>query len=178
MQGLTLTAVGMTRSRRWRSHRRFQVSPRCLTSVLLSFFTICFFESQVDADLAINCMMWQNAGKSGMDQWNFTLQPTSKGQVRSVEPISPTLQSCPVHESLPHRLTLGPGSPRHRRRRSGLSCSVPSRAEGTMSTSVRPATSTNLKQMFPMQDPDGSFIRCWVLEVAQLPYNYIHRPYM
>lgn len=128
---LTLTAVGVTRSRLRQSHGRLQASPRCLRSVLLSFFSICFFESQVDADLAINCMMWQNAGKSGMDQWNFTLQPTSKGQVRSVEPISPTLQSCPVHESLPHRLTLGPGSPRHRRRRSGLSCSVPSRAEGT-----------------------------------------------
>ena len=35
----------------------------------------------MDGDLAINSMMWQNAGKSGLDQWNFTLQPTSKGQV-------------------------------------------------------------------------------------------------
>jgi hypothetical protein len=35
----------------------------------------------VDGDLAINSMMWQNAGKSGLDQWNFTLQPTSKSQV-------------------------------------------------------------------------------------------------
>jgi deoxyribodipyrimidine photo-lyase len=24
----------------------------------------------VDADLAINSMMWQNAGKSGLDQWD------------------------------------------------------------------------------------------------------------
>ena len=34
----------------------------------------------VDADLAINGMMWQNAGKSGLDQWNFTMNPTSKAQ--------------------------------------------------------------------------------------------------
>lgn len=25
----------------------------------------------VDADCAINAMMWQNAGRSGFDQWNF-----------------------------------------------------------------------------------------------------------
>ena len=25
-------------------------------------------------------MMWQNAGKSGLDQWNFTMNPTSKAQ--------------------------------------------------------------------------------------------------
>ena len=37
--------------------------------------------SQVDGDLAINSMMWQNAGKAGLDQWNFTLSPTSSHQV-------------------------------------------------------------------------------------------------
>lgn len=40
-----------------------------------------FHDTLVDADLAINSMMWQNAGKSGLDQWNFTLLPTSKSQV-------------------------------------------------------------------------------------------------
>jgi hypothetical protein len=40
-----------------------------------------FHDTLVDADAAINAMMWQNAGKSGLDQWNFTLLPTSKGQV-------------------------------------------------------------------------------------------------
>lgn len=131
----------------------FRVSPRCLTSVLLSFFIICFFESQVDADLAINCMMWQNAGKSGMDQWNFTLQPTSKGQVRSVEPTPPTLQLRPVHDSLPHLLTLGPGFPRHRLRCSGLSCSVPSRAEGTSRYQRAPSNINELKTDFPDAGP-------------------------
>ena len=27
--------------------------------------------------MAINSMMWQNAGRSGVDQWNFTMDPTS-----------------------------------------------------------------------------------------------------
>lgn len=39
-----------------------------------------FHDTLVDADMAINSMMWQNAGKSGMDQWNFTLLPTSRAQ--------------------------------------------------------------------------------------------------
>ncbi|GAX80053.1 hypothetical protein CEUSTIGMA_g7492.t1 [Chlamydomonas eustigma] len=39
-----------------------------------------FHYTLVDADLAINSMMWQNAGKSGLDQWNFELSPTSSTQ--------------------------------------------------------------------------------------------------
>jgi deoxyribodipyrimidine photolyase len=39
-----------------------------------------FHDTLVDADLAINAMMWQNAGKSGLDQWNFTVTPVSKAQ--------------------------------------------------------------------------------------------------
>ena len=31
----------------------------------------------MDADLAINSMMWQNGGHSGLDQWNFTLHPVT-----------------------------------------------------------------------------------------------------
>ncbi len=27
--------------------------------------------------------MWQNAGKAGLDQWNFTLLPTSRSQARA-----------------------------------------------------------------------------------------------
>ncbi|KAK9831569.1 hypothetical protein WJX74_000355 [Apatococcus lobatus] len=39
-----------------------------------------FHDTLVDADLAINSMMWQNAGKAGLDQWNFTVLPTSSSQ--------------------------------------------------------------------------------------------------
>merc|ERR1711966_213309 len=33
-----------------------------------------------DADSAINPMMWQNAGRSGIDQWNFVMSPTAASQ--------------------------------------------------------------------------------------------------
>ena len=39
-----------------------------------------FHDNLVDADLAINSMMWQNAGKSGIDQWNFTMSPSTSHQ--------------------------------------------------------------------------------------------------
>jgi len=34
----------------------------------------------VDADSAINPMMWNNAGRSGIDQWNFVLSPENASQ--------------------------------------------------------------------------------------------------
>ena len=39
-----------------------------------------FHHTLVDADVAINSMMWQNAGRSGIDQWNFVLSPTTGSQ--------------------------------------------------------------------------------------------------
>ena len=39
-----------------------------------------FHNTLMDADLAINPMMWQNAGRSGVDQWNFSMDPTSGSQ--------------------------------------------------------------------------------------------------
>ena len=39
-----------------------------------------FHDTLVDADLQINTMMWQNAGKAGLDQWNFTMSPVSRAQ--------------------------------------------------------------------------------------------------
>ena len=39
-----------------------------------------FHYTLVDADSAINAMMWQNAGKSGIDQWNFVLSPVTASQ--------------------------------------------------------------------------------------------------
>lgn len=39
-----------------------------------------FHYTLVDSDSAINAMMWQNAGKSGIDQWNFLLSPVTASQ--------------------------------------------------------------------------------------------------
>jgi len=39
-----------------------------------------FHYTLVDADSAINPMMWQNAGRSGIDQWNFVLSPIAASQ--------------------------------------------------------------------------------------------------
>ena len=37
----------------------------------------------MDADIAINSMMWQNAGRSGIDQWNFVISPEGRGLIAS-----------------------------------------------------------------------------------------------
>ena len=59
-----------------------------------------FHDTLVDGDLAINSMMWQNAGKSGLDQWNFTLLPTSTSQVvHSILMYSPRLRRL-IHVSI------------------------------------------------------------------------------
>jgi deoxyribodipyrimidine photolyase len=39
-----------------------------------------FHYTLVDADSAINAMMWQNAGRSGIDQWNFVMSPVAASQ--------------------------------------------------------------------------------------------------
>lgn len=39
-----------------------------------------FHYTLVDADSAINSMMWQNAGRSGIDQWNFVMSPETASQ--------------------------------------------------------------------------------------------------
>ncbi len=39
-----------------------------------------FHYTLVDADSAINPMMWQNAGRSGIDQWNFVMSPVAGSQ--------------------------------------------------------------------------------------------------
>ena len=39
-----------------------------------------FHTTLVDADAAINPMMWQNAGRSGVDQWNFVMSPENASQ--------------------------------------------------------------------------------------------------
>mmetsp|Transcript_38682 Transcript_38682/g.50970 ORF Transcript_38682/g.50970 Transcript_38682/m.50970 type:complete len:434 (+) Transcript_38682:282-1583(+) len=39
-----------------------------------------FHDTLVDADVAINAMMWQNGGRSGLDQWNFVIDPITGSQ--------------------------------------------------------------------------------------------------
>jgi deoxyribodipyrimidine photolyase len=61
-----------------------------------------FHHTLVDADPAINPMMWQNAGKSGLDQWNFTMHPSEFG--RRMDPTGDyTRRWCPELGSLPAR---------------------------------------------------------------------------
>lgn len=44
-----------------------------------------FHYTLADADSAINPMMWQNAGRSGIDQWNFVMSPVAASQDASGE---------------------------------------------------------------------------------------------
>eukprot|EP00927_Polykrikos_kofoidii_P076852 TRINITY_DN73878_c0_g1_i1.p1 TRINITY_DN73878_c0_g1~~TRINITY_DN73878_c0_g1_i1.p1 ORF type:complete len:757 (-),score=96.61 TRINITY_DN73878_c0_g1_i1:468-2738(-) len=61
-----------------------------------------FHHTLVDADPAINPMMWQNAGKSGLDQWNFTMDPAEFG--RRMDPTGDYVRRwCPELRSLPAR---------------------------------------------------------------------------
>ncbi|XP_076449244.1 deoxyribodipyrimidine photo-lyase-like [Babylonia areolata] len=59
-----------------------------------------FQDTLLDADVAINAMMWQNGGMSGLDQWNFVMHPVDaaltcdpKGQY--------VRQWCPELSALP-----------------------------------------------------------------------------
>ena len=64
-----------------------------------------FHETLVDADVAINSMMWQNAGRSGIDQWNFVLSPETGSQDPSGAFCRRWLRSspgCPANGSI-HR---------------------------------------------------------------------------
>lgn len=61
-----------------------------------------FHHTLVDADPAINPMMWQNAGKSGLDQWNFTMHPAEFG--RRMDPTGSYVRRwVPELASLPAR---------------------------------------------------------------------------
>jgi len=55
-----------------------------VASFLLSYLRFSWLEGYswfqdtlVDADVAINAMMWQNGGFSGLDQWNFVMHPVA-----------------------------------------------------------------------------------------------------
>ncbi|GHP05177.1 hypothetical protein PPROV_000392900 [Pycnococcus provasolii] len=63
-----------------------------------------FHHTLCDADFAINSMMWQNAGKAGLDQWNFSVSPASKASDPTgayIKKWVPELRNVPtkfVHE--------------------------------------------------------------------------------
>lgn len=43
-----------------------------------------FHRTLIDLDIAINAMMWQNAGRTGLDMWNFVIHPETSA--RSSDP--------------------------------------------------------------------------------------------
>lgn len=63
-------------------HQNVRMVVACFLTEYLNYHWVhgarWFHDTLVDADLAINSMMWQNAGKSGLDQWNFSILPTSR----------------------------------------------------------------------------------------------------
>lgn len=85
-----------------------------------------FHHTLVDADPAINPMMWQNAGKSGLDQWNFTMHPAEFG--RRMDPTGIYVRRwLPELASLPARFIHCPWEAPERLQRH-LPCGVyPSR---------------------------------------------------
>ena len=62
----------------------------------------------MDADVAINAMMWQNGGMTGLDHWNFVMHPVD----------------------------------------AAMTC-----------------------------DPKGDYVRKWLPQLAQMPEEYIHKPW-
>nr|QDO16412.1 CPD photolyase [Lingulodinium polyedra] len=79
-----------------------------------------FHHTLVDADPAINAMMWQNAGKSGLDQWNFTMSPATAG--RTQDPRGDYVRRwCPELARLPLKLLHTPWeAPEHVLREAGV----------------------------------------------------------
>ena len=71
-----------------------------------------FHDTLVDADLAINAMMWQNAGKSGLDQWDVfsgSLAPDGSKPCRAHDPLGDAIAT-----RVPELAGLPRGHLRHR----------------------------------------------------------------
>ncbi|KAK7114906.1 hypothetical protein V1264_000887 [Littorina saxatilis] len=59
-----------------------------------------FQDTLLDADVAINAMMWQNGGMSGLDQWNFVMHPVDAAL--TCDPKGDYVrQWCPEFSALP-----------------------------------------------------------------------------
>lgn len=80
-----------------------------------------FHHTLVDADQAINSMMWQNAGKSGLDQWNFTMNAASAGKTQ--DPKGHYIRRwCPELSKLPAQYAHAPWeAPEHVLKEAGVS---------------------------------------------------------
>lgn len=80
LTGFPIVDAGMRQL--WRTGWMPQNIRMATASFLTEYLNISWLEglswyrdTLVDHDLAINSMMWQNAGRSGLDQWNFVIHP-------------------------------------------------------------------------------------------------------
>ena len=103
--GFTIVDAGMRElwATGWMQQNVRMVCAQFLTDVLRVSWVegaAWFADTLVDADSAINAMMWQNAGRSGIDQWNFFLSPVTNG--KSSDPRGDYIKRwCPELRSVP-----------------------------------------------------------------------------
>ena len=69
--------------------------------------TILLQDTLLDADVAINAMMWQNGGMSGLDQWNFVMHPVDAAMTCDPEG-SYVRQWCPEIAMVPNEFIHQP----------------------------------------------------------------------
>lgn len=61
----------------------------------------------MDADVAIDAMMWQNGGMSGLDHWNFVMHPVDAAM--TCDPYGTYVRKwCPELADLPDELIHKP----------------------------------------------------------------------
>lgn len=66
-----------------------------------------FQDTLVDADVAIDAMMWQNGGMCGLDHWNFVMHPVDAAL--TCDPCGAFVRRwCPELAELPHELIHKP----------------------------------------------------------------------
>lgn len=64
-------------------------------------------DTLVDADVAIDAMMWQNGGMCGLDHWNFVMHPVDAAM--TCDPCGSYVRTwCPELSGLPDKLIHKP----------------------------------------------------------------------